>query len=52
MQPEKPEVEEKVSPGDLYKKLKNEMNTFKRTATANLAQEHDQSGSAITPNVN
>lgn len=45
------ETEEKISPGDLYKKLKNEMNTFKRTAS--IAQEHDQGGSAtVTPNVN
>ena len=31
------ETEEKISPGDLYKKLKNEINTIKRNAS--LVQE-------------
>ena len=51
LQNEGQETEDKISPGDLYKKLKNEMNTFKRTASVVPVQEHDQGGSAtVTPN--
>ena len=49
---EQAETEEKISPGELYKKLKSEMNTIKSKRNATQAQEYDQTGSAIPPNVN